>query len=221
LGRVIGLGWAQANLNVITGNPPPTVDDYAGFPLMHFTDPVACVPISICYPNAATLKMDDAASLVRLYPATTHQSQTARIHGSVYFTNASGNAMQPMQGVNVVARLRGGTGTPSRQYVATSVSGFLFRGNAGNIINGYVDGSGLRYDRWGSDDPLLEGYFDLRGMVVPNGQNVALYQLSVEALDANWSAGVEPYTFPQVLPSGQFAPVVSRCSLRRMWSATS
>jgi hypothetical protein len=208
LGRVLGLGWAQANLNVITGNPPPTSDDYAGFPLMHFTDPVACVPISICYPNAATLKMDDTASLARLYPVTTNQPQTAGIHGSVYFTNASGNVVQPMQGVNVVARLRDATGTPSRQYVATSVSGFLFRGNAGDIINGYVDGVGLRYDRWGSDDPSLEGYFDLRGLVVPNGQNIALYQLSVEPLDANWSAGVEPYTFPQVSPSGQFAPVV-------------
>ena len=218
LGRVIGLGWSQANLNVITGNPPPTSDDYEGFPLMHFTDPVTCVPIASCYPDAATLKMDDTASLVRLYPVTTHQSQspapdvatqpTASIHGSVYFTDASGNAVQPMQGVNVVARLLDSQGQPSRMYVATSVSGFLFHGNAGNIINGYVDGNGLRYDRWGSDDPSLEGFFDLQGLVVPNGQNIALYQLSVEALDENWSAGVEPYTFPQVSPSGQFAPVV-------------
>jgi hypothetical protein len=231
LGRVIGLGWSQSNLNVITGNPPPTSDDYAGFPLMHFTDPVTCVPISICYPNAATLKMDDTASLVRLYPVTGHQAQkskplvaeqpTARIHGSLYFTDGSGNAAQPMQGVNVVARLLDGAGRPSRQYVATSVSGFLFHGNAGNMINGFADWSGLRYHRWGSDDPALEGFFDLRGLVVPDGQNIALYQVCVEALDANWSAGVEPYTFPQVLPSGQFAPVVSRCSLRRMWSATS
>jgi hypothetical protein len=219
LGRVIGLGWSQANLNVITGNPPPTSDDYAGFPLMHFTDPVACVPISTCYPNAAVLKMDDTASLVRLYPVAPHQPQkspapyvaqqpTARIHGSMYFTDASGNAVQPMQGVNVVARLLDATGHASRQYVATSVSGFLFRGNAGNFINGFADRNGLRYDRLGSDDPALEGFFDLRGLVVPVGQNIALYQLSVEALDANWSAGVEPYTFPQVLPSGQFAPVV-------------
>ncbi|MBZ5547611.1 MAG: hypothetical protein LAO22_06550 [Acidobacteriia bacterium] len=219
LGRVIGLGWSQANLNVITGNPPPTSADYEGFPLMHFTDPVTCVPIRTCYPDAAVLKMDDTASLVRLYPVTPHQPQkspgplvaeqpTARIHGSVYFTDASGNAVQPMQGVNVVARLLDAANKPSRQYVATSVSGFLFRGNAGNIINGFADGTGLRYDRWGSDDPALEGFFDLRGLVVPDGQNIALYQLSVEALDANWSAGVEPYDFPQVSPSGQFAPVV-------------
>ncbi|MBZ5655692.1 MAG: hypothetical protein LAO56_10485 [Acidobacteriia bacterium] len=219
LGRVIGLGWSQANLNVITGSPHPTSADYEGFPLMHFSDPITCVPISACYPNAATLKMDDTASLVRLYPVSSHQPQksakplvaeqpTARIHGSVYFTDASGYAVQPMQGVNVVARLLEGANKPSRQHVATSVSGFLFRGNAGNIINGFADWTGLRYDRWGSDNPALEGFFDLRGLVVPDGQNLALYQLSVEALDANWSAGVEPYAFPQVSPSGQFAPVV-------------
>ena len=221
LGRVIGLGWSQANLNVITGNPLPTSADYEGFPLMHFKDPVGCVPISSCNPDAATLKMDDTASLVRLYPVTLHQPQkspaplvaqqpTARIHGSVYFTDAAGKAVQPMQGVNVVARLLDSMGRASRQYVATSVSGFLFRGNAGNIINGFADGTGLRYDRWGSDDPDLEGYFDLRGLVVPEGQNIALYQLSVEALDANWSAGIEPYNscYCQVSPSGQFAPVV-------------
>ena len=125
LGRVIGLGWSQANLNVITGSPPPTSDDYAGFPLMHFTDPVTCVPISLCYPDAATLKMDDTASLVRLYPVATHQPQksakplvaeqpTASIHGSVYFTDASGNALQPMQGVNVVARLLNAKGPGCR-----------------------------------------------------------------------------------------------------------
>ena len=56
-----------------------------------------------------------------------------------------------MQGVNVVARLIAEPGKPSRQYVVTSVSGFAFHGNAGNIINGYVDANGLRYDRWGSE----------------------------------------------------------------------
>ena len=30
LGSVLGLGWSQMNLNVITGNPPPTPDDYRG-----------------------------------------------------------------------------------------------------------------------------------------------------------------------------------------------
>src|SRR5258708_5594368 len=207
LGRILGLGWSQANLNVLTRKPPPIDADFAGFPLMHFTDPIACVPISLCYPNAAVPKLDDTNALARLYPSSVNPQPAGRIYGSVYFTDASGNAVQPMQGVNVVARLLV-SGQPSRQYVVSSVSGFAFHGNAGNIINGYVDANGLRYDRWGSSDPALEGFFDLGQLVIPTGQAIAQYQLSVEALDANWSLGVEPYAPTQVATSGSFAPVV-------------
>jgi hypothetical protein len=207
LGRIIGLGWSQANLNVQTQNPPPTNADFAGFPVMHFADLISCVPISVCYPNAAVPKMDDIDALARLYPASGNQQPAGRVYGTVYFTDTSGNAVQPMQGVNVVARLMV-SNQPSRQYVTTSVSGFSFCGNAGNIIDGYVDGNGLRYDRWGSNDPSLEGFFDLGQLPIPTGQTIAEYQLSVEALDPNWSLGVEPYAPTQVAPSGLFAPVV-------------
>jgi hypothetical protein len=206
LGRIIGLEWSQANVNVQIQDPPPTDADFAGFPVMHFADSISCVPISACYPNAAVPKMDDIDALVRLYPGL--QQPSGRIYGGVYFTDASGDAVQPMQGVNVVARLIDAFGEVSRQYVATSVSGFSFSGNAGNIIDGYVDGNGLRYDRWGSNDPSLEGFFDLGQLFIPPGQTIAEYQLSVEALDPYWSLGVEPYAPAQVAPSGAFAPVV-------------
>jgi hypothetical protein len=207
LGRILGLGWSQANLNVLTRKPPPAAADFAGFPVMHFADPISCVPISACYNDAAVPKMDDIDALTRLYPGSVNPQATGRIYGSVYFTDPSGNAVQPMQGVNVVARLIV-SGQPSRQYVVTSISGFAFHGNAGNIIDGYVDGNGLRYDRWGSNDPLLEGFFDFGGLPIPTGQTIAEYQLSVEGLDPNWSLGVEPYAPTQVTPSGSFAPVV-------------
>jgi len=207
LGRIVGLGWSQADVNVLTHKPPPSSADFAGFPVMHFTDPVNCVPISVCYPNAAVPAMDDRDALARLYPVSGGPQTAGRVYGSVYFTNASGNALQAMQGVNVVARLMV-AGQPSRQYVASSVSGFLFCGNAGNIIDGYVDGNGLGYDRWGSGDPSLEGFYDLGELTIPNGQSTAQYQLTVEALDPNWSTGVEPYGPTQVTPSGSFAPVV-------------
>ena len=138
LGSILGLGSSQANVNVLTRSPAPTTADYAGFPVMHYSDPVSCVPISVCYANAAVPKMDDANSLARLYPAGVSPQLSGRIFGSVYFTDASGNAMQPMQGVNVVARLIS-AGQPSRQSVVTSVSGFAFHGNAGNIVLGYTD----------------------------------------------------------------------------------
>src|SRR5229473_1750831 len=193
LGRIFGLGWSQANVNVLTRKPPPVSADFAGFPVMHFADPISCVPISVCYPNPAVPTIDDINALARLYPSSVTPQPTGRIYGSVYFTDASGIAVQPMQGVNVVARLIDGTGQPSRQYVVTSVSGFAFHGNAGNIIDGYVDANKLRYDRWGSNDPSLEGFFDLGQLAIPAGQTIAQYQ---------------PYVPTQVAPSGSFAPVV-------------
>jgi len=213
IGKVLGLGWSQVNLNVLTGNPPATAADYAGFPVMHDIDPVSCVPITTCYPNPYQLAMDDLAAVSRLYPITAQNqsnfpgkqvfsSATARIHGSVWFTDWSGKSTQPMQGVNVVARwIDPSTGLPSRQYAASSVSGFLFTGNAGNPITGFNDALGDPFSEWGSSNPTLEGFFDLAGLELPDGGS-AQYQLTVERLDPTWSAGAGPYAPNLVTPSG-------------------
>ena len=209
LGNIFGLAWSQANDNVLTGDPPPGAADYAGFPVMHFLDPIDCVPITLCYPNPAVPKMDDVTALARLYPAPGgNPLATGRIWGDVYFTNAAGSPEQQMQGVNVVARLIDSTGNPSRQYVVTSVSGFEFVGNAGNIVTGYDAPNGLPFNRFGSDNASVEGFYDLGELTIPSGQNIAEYQISVEAIDPNWSWGVQPYGPTQVAPSGSFAPVV-------------
>ncbi|MFZ0773215.1 MAG: IPT/TIG domain-containing protein [Candidatus Sulfotelmatobacter sp.] len=211
LGNVLGLGWSQLNLNVITGNPPPTPADRAGFPVMHYMDPANCIPITLCYANPYQLAPDDVAALSRLYPAGTsgNSAATARIYGSVYFADHFGADGQPMQGVNVFARwIDPSTGLPSDQYAASSVSGFLFTGNAGNPITGLTDPLGNAYSEFGSTEQTLEGFFDLGGLPIPNGGSTAQYQLSVEALDPLWSAGVCPYDDSQVAPSGTFAPIV-------------
>ncbi len=219
IGSVLGLGWSQVNPNVLTGTPHPTSDDYAGFPVMHFTDPWNCVPITLCYPNPLQLAMDDVAALSRLYPVTAQNQSsfpgkqvfsatTARIHGSVWFTDSHGNRTQAMQGVNVVARwIDPTTGLPSRRYAAASVSGFLFAGNAGNPVTGFNDALGDPLAEWGSNAETVEGFFDLAGLKPPNG-NGAQYQLSVEGLDPEWSAGVGPYSPGPVAPSGSFAPII-------------
>lgn len=224
LGQVLGLGWSQLNLNVITGDPPPTSDDYNGFAVMHAADPSNCVPITICYSDNGTVnvyqpKMDDQASLSRLYPVTADNiadfpgkqifsTTTARIYGSVYFTNASGQAAQGMQGVNLVARwLDPVTGQPSGQYAASSVSGFLFCGNAGNPASGYDDSAGSPYNTYGSNSQTVEAFFDLAGLQLPDGATSGQYQLTVEALDPVWSVTVGPYQPLQVEPSGSSATV--------------
>jgi len=208
LGGVLGLGWSQMNLSVITGNSDPTLADFAGFPIMHYIDPLGCVPITICYANPYQLAPDDMAALTRLYPPLVPPT-TARIYGSVYFADSQGNIAQPMQGVNVVARwIDPATDLPSEEYGASSVSGFLFTGNAGNPITGLTDPLGNAYSEFGSTDQTLEGFFDLGGLPVPNGASTAQYQLAIEALDPLWSAGVCPYDPLQVAPSGIFQPVV-------------
>lgn len=67
IGRVLGLDWSQANLNVITGNPPPAAADFSGFPVMHEFDPTSCTPVAICYSNNGSVdpsqpKMDESGS---------------------------------------------------------------------------------------------------------------------------------------------------------------
>ena len=218
IGEVLGVGWSQVNPNVLTRVPPPTTADYLGFPVMHETDPLNCVPITICHANPYQLAMDDAASLSRLYPVT-FQNQanfpgkqifsavTARIHGSVWFTDTQGNPTQAMQGVNVVARwIDPTTNLPSRQYAATAVSGFLFTGDSGNPITGFDDALGNPLADWGANSQTMEGFYDLAGLQPPNGSS-AQYQLSVEALDPEWSAEVGSYSPGPVLPSGFSQPI--------------
>lgn len=220
IGSVLGLGWSQVNPNVITRSPAPTPDDVAGFPVMHAVDPLNCVPITVCYANPPyQLAMDDAAAISRLYPVTAQNlssfpgkqvfsAVTARIHGSVRFTDAHGNAAQAMEGVNVVARwINPATGLPSRRYAAAAVSGFLFTGNAGNPITGFNDALGHPLAEWGSSSQTLEGFFDLAGLQLPNGGS-AQYQLSVEGLDPRWSANVGSYSPGPVAPSGLAQPIV-------------
>ena len=205
LGGVIGLGWSQLNLNVITGDPPPTTEDFAGFPVMHYMDLSSCVPITVCYKNPYQLASDDMAALSRLYPPATPPSSTARIYGNVYFTGRTGGPAQPMQGVNVYARwIDPSTGLVNDQYGVSSVSGFLFTGNAGNPVTGWNDPFGNAYSEFGSTNQTLEGFFDLSGLPVPNGATSAQYQLSVEAINPLWSVGVGPYAPNQVAPSGSF-----------------
>ena len=224
LGRVLGLDWSQVNINVLTHNPPPTQDDYAGFPVMHAIDPPNCIPITLCYPSPDQPTMDDQAALSRLYPVTADNvsnfpgkkvfsDETVRIHGSVVFTDTGGLAGQGMQGVNVVARwIDPDSGLPSRSYAAASVSGFLFCGNAGNTVTGFDDGLERPFNRYGSNDIALEGFFDLAGLQIPNGGTSGRYQLTIEAVDPFWSMDVGPYGPLQVQSSGSTQPILVNVS---------
>jgi len=95
----------------------------------------------------------------------------------------------------VVARwVHPATRLPHGTFVASSVSGFLFTGNAGNWMSGFTDSTGQPLNRFGSDDTTLEGFFDLGGLQVPSG-NSAHYQISVEPINPLWSENAGSYGF--------------------------
>jgi IPT/TIG domain len=186
---------------------------------MHAIDLGNCLPITNCLQAPDQPKMDDRAALGRLYPVTTANQvnfptksvfadTTARIHGVVSFP--SGSLPGPgMQGVNVVARwVDPVTLLPSRTYVAASVSGNLYHGNIGNPLTGFLDASGQPFDRWGSDDPSVQGFYDLAGLEFPDGRTVASYAITVEPIDPLYSEAVGSYAPLQVWPSGASAITV-------------
>jgi hypothetical protein len=221
IGRALGLDWSQLNDNVATGSPSPTADDQAGFPLMHPQGSLCSVAYGCGY-GAEQPRMDDRAAISRLYPVTNDNlaqfpgkavlaASTARVRGRVLFPGWNSTAGTGMQGVNIVARwIDPVTGIASHAQAASSVSGFLFRGNAGNRITGLTSASGEPFDHWGSADPLLRGFYDLAGLELPAGAASAQFQLTVEPLNSSYTGAlaVGPYKLSQVAPSGTFAPVV-------------
>ena len=220
IGRALGLDWSQANDTLETNKPAsPSADEIAGYPTMHPMGSL-CSASYGCYSNADQLRMDDRMAISALYPVTAENvgsftgkkifsATTARIRGSVWFGEGAGAV--PIQGANVVARLLDPvTNAVSVKTVATSVSGFLYRGNAGNIVTGFTDATGQRYDRWGSDDSTRRGYFDLAGLEIPTGSTSAKYQISIEPLNPSYTGtlAVGPYNTAQVEPPGSAAPIV-------------
>ncbi|HEU5451909.1 MAG TPA: IPT/TIG domain-containing protein [Terriglobales bacterium] len=208
VGTLLGLDWSQVNDNVDSGSPEPTPEDYAGFPLMH-AQSTLCTVMDGCTPLPGRLTasgylpaMDDRAALSRLYPVTTpgagkvvFRDTTARVRGTVQFASWQGLAGQGMQGVNVVATLLDANGNRATSASAAGVSGFRFRGNAGNPVSGTPLGEAA--DRWGSADASLQGYFDLSGLELPEGASSARYELRAE-----------PVRWP-LAPYGALSPAAS------------
>ncbi|MGH7118521.1 MAG: IPT/TIG domain-containing protein, partial [Acetobacteraceae bacterium] len=206
-GRILGLDDSQVNPGALTGDNPGAA---AGLPIM---EPLsgACGPAGgNCIPNPGTLSYDDIAALNSLYPVTAANlasfpgkqltsAGTVSIQGTVSFRNGYG-----MQGVNVVARPLDSSGNPLYQYTVTFVSGAYFGGNHGNPVTGYTDSSGNRLEMWGSNDPAMQGYFDLSGIPLPPGVTRADYLITFEPIDPLYIYGdsVGPYSQGQPEPSG-------------------
>jgi hypothetical protein len=211
-GRVLGLDYAQVNPGAaISGE----AGGMQGWPVMQPLGGACGASGGACILDPTTLRFDDIAALNRIYPITAANlasfpgkqltaANTISIEGSVSFRTGYG-----MQGVNVVARPLDSNGNPLYQYTVTAVTGALFSGNHGNPITGFSDPSGNLLTMWGSNDPTLQGSFDLSGIPLPPGMTSVSYQITFEAIDPLYilENSVGPYAQGQVEPSGTLSSI--------------
>ena len=212
-GRILGLDYAQVNPAALSMNDPNAT---LGWPVMHPLSGVCGGAGGICIPDPNHLHYDDIAALNRIYPITASNlpafpgkkitaSSTISIRGTISFRTGAG-----MQGVNVVARPLDASGNPLYQYTVTTVSGAYFSGNHGNPVSGWNDSSGTPLAQWGSNDPVLQGFFDLGGIPLPPGITAADYQVTFEPINTLYmlAQSVGPYIAGSPAPSGTM-PVLS------------
>jgi len=197
-GRILGLDYAQVNPAALSMNDPNAT---LGWPVMHPLSGVCGGAGGICIPDPNHLHYDDIAALNRIYPITASNlsafpgkkittSSTISIRGTISFRTGAG-----MQGVNVVARPLDANGNPLYQYTVTTVSGAYFSGNHGNPVSGWNDSSGTPLAQWGSNDPVLQGFFDLGGIPLLPGITAADYQVTFERINPLYmlAESVGPY----------------------------
>ncbi len=206
-GRVLGLDYAQVNPGAILNGEAGGTQ---GWPIMQPLSGACGASGGACVPDPTALRYDDIAALNRIYPVTAANlanfpgkqltaPNTISIQGEVTFRTGYG-----MQGVNVVARPLDLNGNPLFQYTVTAVTGASFSGNHGNPVTGFSDAGGNPLSMWGSNDPSLQGSFDLSGIPLPPGVTTASYQVTFEAIDPLYilENSVGPYTQGQVSPYG-------------------
>jgi len=206
-GRILGLDDAQVNPQALSDDE---TGGTLGWPVMEPLSGACGASGGACIPDPAVLRYDDIAAVNRIYPITAANlgnflgkqltaANTISIQGTVSFRTGYG-----MQGVNVVARPLDANGNPLYQYTVTAVTGALFNGNHGNPVTGWDDASGNLLTNWGSNDPTVQGFFDLSGIPLPPGATTASYQVTFEALNPLYilENSVGPYSQGQVAPSG-------------------
>ncbi|WP_109485288.1 IPT/TIG domain-containing protein [Occallatibacter savannae] len=206
-GRILGLDYAQVNHLTADSNKP---NARFAWPIMDPLSGVCGASGGTCIPDPSHLHYDDMAALNRLYPVTAANlpqfpekqitaASTISIRGAIAFRTGAG-----MQGVNVLARPLDANGNPLYEYTVTAVSGAAFSGKRGNPVTGWLDDNDDPLSNWGSNDPALQGSFDISGIPLPPGLTSATYQVSFEPINPllMLSESVGPYVDGSPAPSG-------------------
>jgi len=206
-GRILGLGWSQTNDNVFTGSPTPTYNQAINWPIMHPIDVICGLYTYQCMPLPFTLRPDDISSLDYLYPVTSSNPASGKentllngnqIRGTITFPNGQG-----MQGVNVVVhREQAFWAYPEAWQSVSSVSGFLFRRDGDNPVDGPVAPA---VTNMGTYLEAVEGYYEMARVPILapqyDWQNAVVTTEPINPLYTGQYA-VGPYDAGAVEPSG-------------------
>ena len=211
-GQILGLGASQLYPHATHNANDP---EFAAWPIMQPAAGICGPSGGKCVSSPNTLQYDDIASLNRLYPITAANlasfpgkvltaPNTASIQGTISFRAGSG-----MQGVNVVAVPIDPAGNPMPQFAVSGVSGSRFSGDHGNAVTGWDDSDGTPFSQWGSEDPAMQGFFELQFMPLPPGVTSASYQVTFEPIDPLFilQMSVGPYRSGSPSPSGTLNPI--------------
>ncbi len=203
-GRVLGLAWSQANDNVFTGSPTPTYNQALHWPILHPID-ILCGPYSYqCLPNPFTLRPDDIASMVLLYPIANGAPVPAgkqpslqganRVEGRVLFPSGQG-----MAGVNVLIRRNMDQDTDS-WFEASAVTGARFRRAD---VSPFTATSTTALGSMGTVSQEFPGQYTIEYLPLP-GPGFDNLIASTEAVDPLYtgSYSLGPYGLGTVSPSG-------------------
>ena len=205
-GRVLGLGWSQTNDNVFTGLPVATYNQALHWPILHPID-ILCGPYSYqCLPSPFTLRPDDLASLVMVYPVAQNATPAAGKQVSLQ----AGNGMtgfvtfpdgQGMAGVNVLAEREGPSAVTDTWFEASAVTGSQFRRAA---VSPFVAPAADALSSMGTVSQDFPGLYSIAYLPLYPGTGFDNLIASIEPVNALYtgSYSLGPYTPGVVAPSG-------------------
>ncbi len=212
-GRVLGLAWSQANDNVFTGTPTPTYDQAMHWPIMHPLDIICGTYTYQCLPSPFTLRPDDIAALVLLYPnvqgaALAAGKQVSLAAAEGVFGEVDFPTGQGMAGVNVLAQRQSSATNALEGWVeASAVTGTLHRRNG---TSPFVAADNTVIGSEGTNDQSLMGRYLVAYLPLQTGTTQQTVVVSTERVNALYTGthSVEPYAAGIVTPSGSApAPV--------------
>jgi hypothetical protein len=78
-------------------------------------------------------------------------------------------------------------------------------------VTGWNDSNGVPLSKWGSNDPAMQGFFDLSDIPLPPGVTTASYELTFESIDPLYiyQEAVGPDALGSPNPSGTLNPLPS------------